>query len=191
MYTTNVEKIREQLSRVLAIIEQPYINALLTLHKNLAKKNIEWAVSGELGEALRTVQVKPDCVEIVTSKKGAAQIFLAVQEHSPTGVYFQTHRLPRNAELGGKEYPVYVRSHYFDFAVDGVKVKVYGDLQFKIADYDWGDKLEFTPEHIYLVGLKTAVVPLAVKYAIYQSLGWEDRAGKIRQVIAKSTPNLR
>ncbi len=190
MYT-DIEKIKAQLNHVLAIIEQPYINALLSLHKRLAKKNIEWAVSGELGEALRTVQVQPNCIEIVTSKKGAAQIFLAVQELNPTGVFFQTHRLPRNAELGGKEYPIFLRSHYFDFAVDGVKVKVYGDLQFKIADWDWGDKLEFSPEHIYLIGLKTAVVPLSVKYEIYKSLGWADRAEKISQVLTKSMPNPR
>jgi len=186
--TTDVDKVKEQLSRILAVIDQPYVDALLTLHRKLAKQNIEWAVTGELGEALRTVQVKPDCIEIVTSKKGAAQIFLAVQEYSPTGVFFQTHQLPRNAELGGKEYPVYMRSHYFDFVVGGVKVKVYGDLQFKIADWDWGDKLEFTPEYIYVVGLKTAVVPLQVKYEIYQNLGWTDRAEKISQVITRRPP---
>lgn len=191
MYATDIDKIKEQLNNVLAIIEQPYVNALLTLHKRLAKKNIEWAVSGDLGEALRTVQVKPDCIEIVTNKRGAAQIFLAVHEYGPAGVYFQTQKLPRNAKLGGKEYPVYVRSHFFDFVMEGVKVKVYGDLQFKISNWDWGDKLTFTPEHIYLVGLKTAVVPLSVKFELYKNLGWADRAEGIRQVMARSKPNTR
>ena len=167
------------------------VDALLSLHRKLAKEHIEWAVSGELGEALRTVQVKPDCIEIVTSKKGATQIFLAVKEFNPAGVYFQTQKLERNAIVNGKEYPVFVRSHYFDFTLGGVKVKVFGDLQFRIKDWEWGDKLEFTPDYIYLVGAKTAIVPLQVKYEIYRDLGWTDRAEKISQVISKRSPIVR
>jgi hypothetical protein len=183
MYTTNVNKIKEQLSTVLAIIEPAYIEALLSLHKKLTTQRIDWAVSGKLGEALRTVQVKPDCIEIVTSKKGAIQIFLAVKERDTKGVFFQIQRLERDAAINGKEYPVYVRSHNFDFILGGVKIKVYGDPQFRIGNWEWGDKLEFAPEHIYVVGAKTAVVPLPVKLDLYQSLGWTDRAEKISQVL--------
>jgi hypothetical protein len=185
MYTTNINKIREQLASVLATIDPLYINALLALNLKLAKRSLEWAVSGDLGEALKTVQVTPDCLEIVTTKRGAAQIFLSVQDCNPTGVYFQTHKLARNALINGKEYPVYVRSYYFDFTIDGVKAKVYGDLQYRIGNWDWGDKLAFVPEHVYVVGEKTAVVPLHVKYNIYQQLGWVDRAEKVQQVLFK------
>lgn len=185
MYTTNVNRIRQQLASVLAVVEPTYIGALLALHKKLAKRGIDWAVSGDLGEALKTVQVAPDCLEIVMSRKGAAQIFLAVQDCSPKGVYFQTHQLPRNALVDGKEYPVYVRSYFFDFTINGVKAKVFGDLQFKISDWDWGGRLEFAPDHVYVVGVKTNVVPLAVKYKLYRSLGWVDRAEKVHRVLAK------
>ncbi|MFB3888019.1 MAG: hypothetical protein ACE14S_00890 [Candidatus Bathyarchaeia archaeon] len=186
MYTTDIEKIREQLSTILSVIEEPYITALLSLHRKLARQNFPWALTGALGEALKTVQVKPDCLEIVTTQRGAAQIFLAVQDCNPTGVYFQTHKLDRNAVVEGKEYPVYVRSYYFDFTINGVKAKVYGDLQFRISNWSWGDKLEFEPEHVFVAGTKTAIVPLALKHDLYQHLGWTDRAEKIRQVLVKA-----
>ena len=52
-----------------------------------------------------TVQVKPECIEIITTKKGVAQIFLAVKEYAPS-VYFQIQKLERNAVIEEKEYPV-------------------------------------------------------------------------------------
>jgi hypothetical protein len=187
MGETDINKIRQQLTGVLTTVEPTYIDAVLALNKRLAKEHVEWALGGELGEALRNVQAKPDCVEIVTSKKAATQIFLNFRELGTEGMYIQTHKLDRNAVVEGKEYPAYTRSYYFDFNLDGVKVKVHGDLQYRIGNWEWGDKLEFTPEHISVVGVKTAVVPLQVKYEIYQSLGWTDRAEKIKQALTKFT----
>jgi hypothetical protein len=185
MYTTEIKTIREQLSTILALLEPMYIAALTSLHDRLSKAHIEWAVGGELGEALRTVQVKPDCIEIVTDKKGASEIFLAFKEFISKGIFFQTQRLERKAVVDKKEYPVYARSHYFEFTLAGVKIKVHGDLQYRVSDWEWGDIFDFTPEHVYVVGAKTAVVPLQFKYDLYQSLGWNDRAEKIVQVLTR------
>ena len=185
MYTTDIKKIREQLSTVLATIEPAYVDAIVLLNKRLARTHAEWAITGELGEALRTVQVKPDCIEIVADKKGASEIFLAFKESNSKGLFIQTQKLDRNAVVNGKEYPVYIRSHYFEFTLAGIPVKVHGDLQYRVSDWEWGDKLEFTPEHVYVVGAKTSVVPLQVKYELYQGLGWTDRAEKISQVLAR------
>lgn len=65
-----------------------------------------------------------------------------------------------------------------------MKVKVHGDLQFKVDDWDWGDVLEFDPEYVYVVGAKIALVPLSVKSELYQNLGWIDRVEKIKQAIS-------
>ena len=97
----------------------------------------------------------------------------------------QTQQLERNALAEGKEYPVYVRSYYFDFSLNNVLVKVQGDLQFKVADWDWGEIYDFEPEYVYVVGKKIAVTPLAVKHQLYESLGWIDRAEKIEQTLQK------
>jgi len=185
MDTTDTNKIREQLNQVLAMVEPSYVDALLMLHKKLTNEHVEWALSGDLAEAITTVQVNPDCIEIVTSKKGATQIFLAFKGLNPKGIFFETQKLGRKAVVNAQEYPAFVRSHYFEFVLGGIKVKVYGDLQYRINDWDWGDTIQFAPEHVYVVGTKTAIVPLQVKYEIYQALGWVDRAEKIGQVLAR------
>ncbi len=151
----------DQLSHFLTIIPQKYVDALLTLHEKLDAKKIKWIVSGDLAERLRLVKVDPDCIEIVTSKDGAEQIFQAVQEFKPQAVSVQTQRLPRDAVIGKENFPVYNRSYYFEFNLNGVTVKVQGDLQFKVGSWDWGDVFDFDPEYVYVTGKKTAVTPLA------------------------------
>ena len=178
--------ILNQLSQVITFIPKQYLDALLTLHEKLEGKNIKWVVNGDLAERLRTVQVEPNCIEIVTSKEDAERIFLAVQEFQPPPITLQTKQLSRNAVIDGKEYPVYVRSHYFDFNLKDILVKVEGDLQFKVGEWGWGDNFEFTPEYVYVVGKKTAVTPLTIAYELYQYLGWVDRLEKIKQVTQKS-----
>ena len=184
MNYTNKEALN-QLSQVLTITPQQYVNALLTLHDKLDDKKVKWIVSGDLAERLRTVKVEPDCIEIVTSKVDAEKICLAVQEFKPQKISVQTQQLPRNVVIEKKEYPVYARSHYFEFNVNGVNVKVEGDLQFKVGDWDWGDIFDFIPEYVYVAGKKTAVTPLPIQFELYQTLGWTDRAEKISQVIKK------
>ena len=177
--------ILNQLSLFLTIIPQQYVDALLTLHAKLEDKKVKWIVSGDLAECLRTVKVEPDCIEIVTSKVDAEQIYQAVQEFKPQEISVQTQRLPRNAVIEGEEYPICARSYYFEFNVNGVNVKVQGDLQFKVGNWDWGDVFDFIPDYVYVTGKKTAVTPLPIQYELYQNLGWIDRAEKIKQVIKK------
>jgi hypothetical protein len=184
-------KIPEQISRVLNVIPKPFLDVILLLHRKLDDLDVGWAVSGTLGEALKVVKIDPDCVEIVTTKVDAKRIFQALSEYNPHEVDSMVQRLPRNARIGEKEYPVYTRSYYFEFFVEGIMVRVYGDLQYRVNDWDWGDKLEFTPEYVFVTDKKTAVVPLSVKCEIYQSLGWTDRVEKIRQATEKPKPPIK
>ncbi len=174
-----------------AIIPEQYVETLLTLHSKLKELDAQWAIGGDLGEALRAVNVNLDAVEIVTNKTGVEQIFKSVAEFRPEKPSIQTQQLLRKAVIGGKEYPVHIRSCYFEFCIHEIKIKVYGNLQFKINDWDWGDPLEFTPEYTFVVGKKINVVPLAIKYELHTLLGWGDRAAKISQVLAKHKPRTR
>jgi len=173
----------DRMSRAFNIIPKQIFDALLTLHEKLDQKNIKWTVTGDLGEALKVVKVEPDCIEILATSEDAGQIFEAVKMYQPTGGKTEIKQLARNANIQGKEYPVVVRSYYVEFNIGIVPVRVYGDLQYKINGWDWGDKLQFTPDYTYVVGKKTALMPLSVKLELYQQLGWTDRAEKIRQAL--------
>jgi len=181
-----IDKLKEQLNKVLSFVDPAYIKALLLLQKTLDGVRVEWAVGGDLSEALETIQVEPDCIEIVTSKEGAGQIFSAAKSYDLKPLTIQTIKLQRNADINGIQYPIYIRRLYSEFFLGSVKIKVQGDMQYKIGDWDWGDKLEFDPEYVNVAGAKIAVVPLQVKYDIYQNLGWTDRAEKIKQALQKS-----
>ena len=83
-----------------------------------------------------------------------------------------------------------MRSFFFEFNINDIKTKVYSDLQYQIANWDWGDKIEFTPDYILVVGERIAVVPLELKLNLYLGLGWVDRAAKIREVIDRKNRRI-
>ena len=139
-----------------------------------------------MAERLKIVQVDPDCIEIISSKDDAEKIFQVLSEFKPEQITFQVQRLPRNAVIGGKEFPVYIRGYFFDFHLNAVKVKVEGDLQFKVGEWDWGDVFEFTPDYIYVVGKKIAVTPLSIASELYAVSDGLDRVEKINEVVKKS-----
>jgi hypothetical protein len=181
--------IPHQISRVLNIIPKPMMDAVMALHKNLDDKQIEWALTGDLAEALRVVKVEPDCVEVVTSKENAENAFQALQEFSPSQIELKIQKLSRSANIEKEQRPVFIRSYYFEFLIGSVLIKVHGDFQYRIDNWDWGDVLQFTPEYVYLTTQKTALVPLSIKHEIYQMLGWKDRSDKIEQVTNRKTPH--
>jgi hypothetical protein len=171
------------MNQVVTLIPVSYVDALLIFNSKLEGRDIAWSVTGNLGEALRTVHVEPDYVEIVTNSAGAEQIFQAVQEYTPSEIQQVTEALPRKAVVDEKEYPISVRSYFFKFKIGSVEFRIHGDLQYRIADWDWGDKFEFDPDYVYIVGQKISVVPLTIKYNLYRGLGWTDRAEKIVRVL--------
>ena len=167
---------------LMIIVPPKYVKAMLKLHQKLDDKNISWALSGDFGEALKGVRIEPDCIEIVASKEQAEKIQDAVKDLNPQPIKYLFHRQTRNANINGKEYPLYTESYYFEFFIDNIKVKVQGDLRFKVGEWPWGDKFEFTPSYVYIVNKKTSVVPLHIKYELYKSLGWSDRMERIASV---------
>jgi hypothetical protein len=179
------QDILNKLYEVLFIVPTKYVNAILSLHQRFESKNINWIVNGDLAEALKTVKVEPDCLEIVCTKQDAEKIFQVVKDLNPSPINYQTKQLFRNAVVDGKEFPIYVRSYYFDFNLESVLVKVQGDMQFRVGDWEWGDIYIFAPEYVHVVGKKTSVTPLTIKAELYQYFGWIDRFEKVKVVIQK------
>jgi hypothetical protein len=116
------------------------------------------------------------------------------EEHRVNDVQFRRwalrkmkeRKLQRSAEVGSERYPVTVRSYAARLSVEGVRLDVYGDVQIKVGDWDWGDTLEFEPEFSHVVDVRIPVFPLRLKSELYLGLGWTDRASKISEAMARA-----
>lgn len=171
------------------LIDPALVRGLLSIHEKLRGAGVNWSIGGDIGEVLRGVHIDADSIEIVTDEDGARRIFEKVRDdYNPTEIKYLEQRLPRDATINETGYPVYIRSHYFEFQVDDARVRVHGDLQYKVGEWDVGDVLEFDPEQVYIVGEEMSVIPLLLKYEIARALGWEDRQEKILETIRPQVP---
>lgn len=174
-----------KLTGIVSVIPKEYVDALLVLHKKWDSTGADWAVNGDLAMALRTVNIQPDCIEVVCSKNDAEKLFDAVKEIALEPIATKTQKLAHNAVHEGNQYPIFAKSHSFEFKINEIPVKVQGDLQFRVADWEWGDIFEFQPEYVNIVGKKTAAVPLMVLYQLYNDVGWADKVKLIQQVLQR------
>lgn len=178
------QELLAKLTKVISLIPPKYVDALLLLHKKWDGTGVEWVVHGALAEALRTVNTEPKSIEIVCDAAGIEQLFEAVEALNPQAVHIEITQLP-NATHGGNQYPVYARSRYFQFTVGDIPVEVYGGLQYRVADWEWGDVFEVKPEYVSVVGKLTAVTPLSVLFELYRDLGWAEEVQRIQHVLQR------
>ncbi len=161
------------------IIDKSFTEALLLLSRRLDGSGVKWVVDGDLAEALQVVQVDPDCIEILTNANDAKMIWSSVKDLNPTPIAWLEQPLARKAVIKGEEYPITIKIHSFEFDLNGTKIKVCGDKQFRINGWDWGDPLEVEPRYVNIVGQPIPVVPLSFQLQMYEKLGWTDRIEKI------------
>jgi len=167
-------------------IHPRFIDAVVLVNGTLRNSGAVWSIGGDLADAMREVDVRPESVELFTDEGGASKIHNAVRGYKPTELKVVEQRLPRDAEIEGAKRPVFIRSHFFEFAVGGVDFSVHGDMQYKVGDWEWGDALDFIPEEINIVGEKFSIVPLVFRIDLYRGLGWTDRADAITRAIART-----
>jgi hypothetical protein len=179
------KELLKKLTGIVSVIPREYIDALLFLHSKWNSTGADWAINGDLAMALRTVDIQPDCIEVVCSENDAQTLYNAVKEDTTEPIATKTKKLLQNAVHEGNQYPIYTKSRYFEFKTKGIPVRVQGDLQFKVGDCEWGDVFEFQPEYVNVVGKKTAVVPLSVLYQLYNDVGWTEKTQLIQQVLQR------
>ena len=135
------------------MLSQPVLKAIIKMGAALKDVNAKWGIGGDAGEIMKGVNVQADIVEILTTKEGTEEI----PRRCPSTEYTPApaeERVERQADVDGKMIPVFIKSSYAELTVDGVKVKVYGDEQIKVGEWDWGDPLDFQPEYVYVVGTR-------------------------------------
>lgn len=168
------------------ILPPSLIRAIVKLGRELKDVQEKWALGGDAAEVVKGVSVRPSWLELVTTAKGVSEICGVLAEAVKTQPGLVESRLERDADIGGKVYPVFIRSTYAELDVEGVKVKLFGDMQYKVGDWEWGDPLDFEAETVNIVGVTVPTLPLTLKSELDLGLGWMDRVELISDAILRS-----
>ena len=185
VYESRVPKPEE-----VAFLIQPLLKTVIMLGGALKDMNAKWAIGGDAGEIIKGVNVKTDYLEILTTKEGCNEITQRLSEYLTLEPATREKKLAKEADVDGKMYPVYVKSHYAELTINKVKVEIYGDEQIKVGEWDWGDPLDFEPDYSYIVAKKVPIVPLRLKSELDLGLGWLDRLELISAAIMSGQHHL-
>jgi aminoglycoside-2''-adenylyltransferase len=168
------------------ILSAPLLRATVKIGTALKDAQAKWAFGGDAGEIIKGVNVKTDHLEIVTTNAGTEEICRVLAGYVTLPPATAEKRLSRGADFGGKMLPIYIKSHYAELTVDGVRVEVYGDLQFKVAEWDWGDPIDYEVERVNIIGKNVPTLPLRLKSELDLGLGWLDRVELISDAMMRS-----
>jgi hypothetical protein len=170
----------------IVMLPRPVLKAVIKVGESLKDMRAKWAVGGDAGEIMKGVNVHADIIEILTTKEGTDEICAKMAEFKTLAPAQAEEKLERAADVDGNLLPVYIKSYYAELTVDGVKVKVYGDEQIKVGDWEWGDPLDFETDLVYVVTTKVPLVPLRLKSELDLGLGWLDRVELISDAVMRS-----
>ena len=169
----------------IVILPRPLLLAAIKLEETLTGAvAAKWALGGEAGEIMQGVNLTADRLVINTTKEGCEQIWEASGEYRTLAPAIAEKKIAREADVDGRMLPVYVRSTYAELTIDGTKVEVYGDQQFKVGEWEWGDPLDFDPTTTFIPGgRQLPLVPLNLQAQLALGLGWLDLLELISQTI--------
>jgi len=170
----------------IVILPLPLLRATEKIGRVAKDAQAKWAFGGDAGEIIKGVNLHTDHLEIITTKAGTEEICKLLAEYVTTPPADAEKRLARDADVDAKMLPVYVKSHYAELTVDKVRVEVYGDLQYKVAEWEWGDPIDFIVEYVNVVGTNVPTVPLRLKSELDLGLGWLDRVELISDAVIRS-----
>ena len=181
VYSSNVPTAED-----FVVLPMPLLKVTAKLGTLIGDLGAKWGLGGDAGEVVLGVNIKADHIEVVTTKEGCRAISAKLGQYQTVPPNEAEKKLERGAEFEGKSYPVFVKSEYAEFVIDQVRVEVYGDLQIKVGEWDWGDPLDFEPTEVIIMGSKFPVMPLRLKSELYMGLGWLDRVQAITEAVIRS-----
>ena len=170
----------------IVILPLPLLRATEKIGRTLKDMQAKWGFDGDAGEIIKGVNVHTDHLEIITTKAGTEEVCKLLAEYVTTPAGEMEKRLARDADVDAKMLPVYIKSFYAELTVDKVRVEVYGDLQYKVAEWEWGDPIDFIAEYVNVVGTNVPTVPLRLKSELDLGLGWLDRVELISDAVIRS-----
>ena len=106
------------------MIPEKYKSVLTIIHKRLRDLDISWAITGSVGFALHGIDLEINDIDLQTNEYGAYQIQEAFNKSIFKNVIFLESE--------------YIRSHFGELKVDGLKVEIMGALQKKLPKWRMG-----------------------------------------------------
>jgi hypothetical protein len=170
----------------IVILPVPLLRASVKITNELKDIHEKWAFGGDAAEIIKGVNLQADHLEIITTKAGADEICSTVPDFVTLAPAEVEKRIARDADVDGKMLPVYIKSRYAELTVDKSKIEIYGDLQYKVAEWDWGDPLDYEVEYVNMVGTNVPTIPLRLKSELDLGLGWLDRVELISDAVIRS-----
>jgi hypothetical protein len=150
------------------MLEPSLLVALRALYARLNFQPINWAITASCGLALQGVPVGVRDIDLATDRTGAYRIEQLFAAEVIRPVQFSS------AET--------IQSHYGAFELEGYTFEIMGDVQYRRADGNWDDPLDFTPHKHYLQieEMKLPVLTLEYEYESYVRLGREAKIKLLR-----------
>ena len=170
----------------LVVLNQTLLNSTVTIGKILQDCSNKWALGGDVAEVISGVNVVPDHISLLTSRDGCTEILGKLAQYHPETPGMVEKELDREANVDFHSHRIKIKSYTSGMNVEGSSVKVHGDLQIKVGDWEWGDPIDFEPDHVNVIGVEIPIVPLKLKTDLYTGLGWTDRAAKIHEAVKRS-----
>ena len=167
------------------VLSEPLLNATLKLAGLLRDCKSKWAMAGDAGELLSGVAVRTDHLSILTTTEGCEEISKKLVEHMVENPGIVERKLDREARVDLSSYSVQIKSQEAKFQIDGQRLDVYGGLQIRVGEWEWGDPLDYEPDYVYVGSEKMPVLPIRLKKELYIGLGWMDRVKKINEAMTR------
>jgi hypothetical protein len=153
---------------------EAYRRALRLICDRLPFPQVNWALTGSLGQYLQGVRGEVHDVDVQTDEAGAWFANDALREFACVDVYSRTSPL--------------MLSLFGMFEVEGVHVEIMGAVRKRARPGDpWGAATD-PREHCRLVTVDGYTVPvLSLEYEVeaYQAIGRQERANLLRKALAR------
>jgi hypothetical protein len=155
------------------MVDSRFFSILRTVSLQLNENNVQWALVGSLGMAVRGMPIEPNDIDIITDKAGAYEIERLLSQFVKRRVALRTSER--------------IQSYFGILEIEGVKVEIMGDLQIKLADGSWGDPPDLR-QHKQTVQVDEMSVPVLNPEWEYQTslkLGREKKAEMVKTYLLR------
>lgn len=156
------------------VIDDNIIKIIKELHTKLEQTGVQWILTGSTALAMRGVDIQTNDIDILTNRKDVKSIDKILNNYRI--------QYPDLSETNN------YRSYYGIYEIDGIKIDLMGDFQYKLKNSKWSDtnqnnKIEFVDFH----GMPLPMLTLQQELKEYENTDRQDTVLKIKEYLEKTT----